>query len=257
MRYKQNISNANFSVQSYLWIRNYTSICIWTDKSNYEQRDTFVTATGRGAAGEGGAVGNTEVLDKPPFPLSLSLLFWWSALNCLYSYSASSSATVTTIRHVGWHWRHGQGPSEYPSPPPGPESSALSNGFEQFDGSTCARPRHNSQHFPSVRLCVQLSSATTPIWRLTWAHVWWKICQSRAAAGGWGEQREGSQHCSLLQFACSFALSVSMLANLRIWMIGGSFCSLSLLWVKHKFFALYSRPALIYCQLIWLKCHNS
>lgn len=182
----------------------------------------------KGAAGEGGAVGNTEVLDRPPVPsLSLSLLFWWSALNCLYSYSASSSATVTTIRHVGWHWRHGQGPSEYPSPSPGPDSSALSNGFEQFDGSTCARPRHNSQHFPSVRLCVQLSSATTPIWHLTWAHVWWKICQSRAAAREWGEQREGSQHWSLLQFACSFALSVSMLANLRIWMIGGSFCSLS------------------------------
>lgn len=254
MRYKQNISNANFSVQSYLWIRNYTSICIWTDKSNYEQRDTFVTATGRGQQESGGAVGNTEVLDRPPvpslFPSCSGGQLWTACTRPRRRPQSQPSVMLADIEDMA------RAPVSTP-PPPGPDSSALSNGFEQFDGSTCARPRHNSQHFPSVRLCVQLSSATTPIWRLTWAHVWWKICQSRAAARGWGKQREGSQHWSLLQFACSFALSVSMLANLRIWMIGGSFCSLSLLWAKHKFFALYSRPALIYCQLIWLKCHNS
>jgi len=79
-----------------------------------------------------------------------------------------------------------------------------------------------------------------------------------------GRSVRSKQALSLFQFAWSFTLSVSMLANLEgIWMIGGGFCSpllihlLLLLLLRRKFFALYSRHALIYWQLIWLKCHNS
>lgn len=59
--------------------------------------------------------------------------------------------------------------------------------------------------WPSIHLSIcppvcPLAKAST-IWRLTWEHVWWKICQDG--------------HWALFQFACSFSLSVSMLANLQ------------------------------------------
>lgn len=183
MLYKQNISNANFSVQLFMDSELHEYLHL---NRQIELRAAWHIrhSNRKGSREVCGAVGNPEVLDRPPFP-SLPPSFSWSASNCLYSCwprrrpQSQPSVMLADIEDMA------RAPVStsftFPHPSPVPGSSALSNGFEQFDGSTCARPRHNSQHFPSVRLYVHLSSATTPIWRLTWAHVWWKICQSRAA----------------------------------------------------------------------------
>lgn len=104
---------------------------------------------------------------------------------------------------------------------------------------------HPSIH-PSIRTLVH-PSARWP--RPPPFDVWCEICQDG--------------HWALFQFACSFSLSVSMLANLQTeWLsvafVLGSFpISVSCAsWAAISSFLDTLWP-LIYCQLIKLKCHNS
>jgi len=62
------------------------------------------------------------------------------------SESDAVSATVTAIRHDRWRRRPRRSHRSMH------EIECTGIGFEQFDGSTCARPRHNSQHFSPTPL---------------------------------------------------------------------------------------------------------
>jgi len=143
------------------------------------------------------------------------------------------------------------------------EIECTGSGFEQFDGSTCARPRHNSQHF------------SRPLWpsdhplAYTSPHEHRHLYpQPRAHSSNPRFAGQGLLHLTfdvrarlmedlsgwpwaLFQFACSFSLSVSMLANLQAVWLSVAFVLDSIL-MGNDFFIFSYRMTLIYWQLIKL-----